>query len=356
MSLGSTLRNAREAHGITTSELAARTHMLVQIVEGLENEDFRRIPAPIYGRGFIKLYCEAVNLDPKPLQAEFMDLFNRAKDAPEKVDMPRPARRATTPPPTPPPVEAPLPEPEAAAPQPIPEATMQPEPAASPQPVHEEFAQDFSQPVRQTDAPAAHEPPAVNDLGDLFAAAAGQENQLPPVQPTPSQQPPKRSYEDLFGHAYADENNEPKPSAAEKFRNTMSNVSSGVFANVHKLPRNTGRLIMVGIVAILLICGMWWGISALYKATSPAKGESTSMTQEPPAEAPVSKPTAEEKKPDAKDSRLSSKATDADVKKPESSEKEPKASRKSSSGPSATPVKPGDLKSSGIEVPALYID
>ena len=78
MSLGSTLRAAREACGMTTSELAARTHMLVQIVEGIENEDFRRIPAPIYGRGFIKLYCEAVKIDPKPLQAEFMELYNKA--------------------------------------------------------------------------------------------------------------------------------------------------------------------------------------------------------------------------------------------------------------------------------------
>ena len=53
MSFGQTLRAAREAKGITTSELAARTHLLVQIVEGLENEDFRRIPAPSYGRGFV---------------------------------------------------------------------------------------------------------------------------------------------------------------------------------------------------------------------------------------------------------------------------------------------------------------
>ena len=46
MSFGQTLRNAREAKGLSTSELAAQTHLLVQIVEGLENEDFRRIPAP----------------------------------------------------------------------------------------------------------------------------------------------------------------------------------------------------------------------------------------------------------------------------------------------------------------------
>ena len=101
MSFGQTLRAAREAKGITTSELAARTHLLVQIVEGLENEDFRRIPAPIYGRGFVKLYCETVGLEPKPLQAEFMTLYNLKKDAPEKVPPPPKPAPVAPPPPAP---------------------------------------------------------------------------------------------------------------------------------------------------------------------------------------------------------------------------------------------------------------
>ena len=95
MSLGSTLRAAREACGITTSELAARTHMLVQIVEGLENEDFRRIPAPIYGRGFVKLYCETVGLEPKPLVDAFMEIYggrgtSAANSSPAPVAPPAP--------------------------------------------------------------------------------------------------------------------------------------------------------------------------------------------------------------------------------------------------------------------------
>ena len=73
---GETLRKAREARGLTTGQVADSTHMMVQMVEDLENEDFSKIAAPIYGRGFVKLYCEAVGLDPKPLIAEFMDIFN----------------------------------------------------------------------------------------------------------------------------------------------------------------------------------------------------------------------------------------------------------------------------------------
>ena len=105
MSFGQTLRAAREAKGLSTSELAAQTHLLVQIVEGLENEDFRRIPAPIYGRGFVKLYCETVGLEPKPLQAEFMTLYNLKKDAPGKMPPPAPPKPAPV---APPPPEAPM--------------------------------------------------------------------------------------------------------------------------------------------------------------------------------------------------------------------------------------------------------
>ncbi|MGN0855210.1 MAG: helix-turn-helix domain-containing protein [Kiritimatiellia bacterium] len=76
INFGSTLRQAREQKGLTTRQIADATHMMAQTVEDLENENFSRIAAPIYGRGFVKLYCEAVGLDPGPLIDEFMEIFN----------------------------------------------------------------------------------------------------------------------------------------------------------------------------------------------------------------------------------------------------------------------------------------
>lgn len=77
---GKTLREHREAKGLTTSEVAQKTHILVQQVEALEKEDFSKIAAPIYGRGFVKLYCEAVGIaDYKPLVDEFMDIYSGNK-------------------------------------------------------------------------------------------------------------------------------------------------------------------------------------------------------------------------------------------------------------------------------------
>ncbi|MBO5751770.1 MAG: helix-turn-helix domain-containing protein [Kiritimatiellae bacterium] len=77
---GKTLRAAREAKGYTITQVAEITRLAPSTVESLENEDFSGIAAPIYGRGFVKLYCEAVGLEAKPLVSEFMDIFSGNRD------------------------------------------------------------------------------------------------------------------------------------------------------------------------------------------------------------------------------------------------------------------------------------
>ena len=76
MSIGPILKKAREDKKLTTSQLAKQTNMMVQIVEDLEKDDFSRIAATIYGKGFIKLYAEAVGLDPKPLIKDYMRMMD----------------------------------------------------------------------------------------------------------------------------------------------------------------------------------------------------------------------------------------------------------------------------------------
>ena len=108
MEFGKSLRNAREAKGYTIAQIAETTHMLSSIVEGLENEDFSRIAAPIYGRSFVRLYCEAVGLEPKPFVDEFMEILtgNRSPAIRERPiasaepvpEAPEPAVEPTNPP------------------------------------------------------------------------------------------------------------------------------------------------------------------------------------------------------------------------------------------------------------------
>ena len=73
MAIGPKLREARQNKQLTTSQVAEMTRMKVQIVDDLENDDFHRIAATIYGKGFIKLYAECVDLDPEPLIEDYME-------------------------------------------------------------------------------------------------------------------------------------------------------------------------------------------------------------------------------------------------------------------------------------------
>lgn len=75
MSLGQTLQKARESRKLTASQVAAATHMKVQTVEAIEQEDFSRMPAAIYCKGFIKLYAEYLGLESEPLIREYVERF-----------------------------------------------------------------------------------------------------------------------------------------------------------------------------------------------------------------------------------------------------------------------------------------
>jgi transcriptional regulator with XRE-family HTH domain len=73
--LGNTFREAREKKGATASEAAAATRIKVQHIEAIEQDDFGKIAAPAYAKGFIKLYAEYLGLDPRPLIQEYMEQY-----------------------------------------------------------------------------------------------------------------------------------------------------------------------------------------------------------------------------------------------------------------------------------------
>ena len=134
---GKTLRTARESKGLTPGQIAEKTHMMVQMVEGLEKEDFSKIVAPIYGRGFVKLYCEAVGLEPKPLVDAFMDIYSGNRGA--SAAKPEPAAPPQQPPTKP------------AAPEPPPAPTR---PIATEPPQKVQTTIDFGAPAHVAEPPA----------------------------------------------------------------------------------------------------------------------------------------------------------------------------------------------------------
>ncbi|MCB1101425.1 MAG: helix-turn-helix domain-containing protein [Kiritimatiellae bacterium] len=88
--MGQRFREARERKKLTLSRAAAISRIKIQLIEGMEVDDFSKMPAPAYAKGFIKLYAELLDLDPAPLLAEYQEVHLEGK--------PRQASAAVVPP------------------------------------------------------------------------------------------------------------------------------------------------------------------------------------------------------------------------------------------------------------------
>lgn len=379
MSFGETLRAAREAKGLTCSEVAKRTRLLVQIVEEMENEDFHRIAAPIYGRGFVRLYAQCVGLDPTPLVREFMDIYEghrapivRTRSVPTTEQAPEPVVPAPAPvfseepampaiPPPPPPMPTfsamppsepvnsePVVEPEPVTPapapvdtasifvsdsdplvppvpEPVPESPVASEPEPEPEP--EPTATPEPEPL-----PASEPPPALRGL-DLFEQAYSN-------QQSAGANPPPRDLKKLdespfLPPSYEDETG---PTAGERFKAGLSNVSHGILSTVRRIPRSTWRFSLLGIAALVVIALIAFSCVKLYQITTPpAENPLQQVAEKKPAVPATAQPsTAAAKTPAAK-------VPGAGSKKP------------TTQSP-AKAMAAGGLRSTGEKIPSLYVD
>jgi len=66
-SVGERLRTARIAAGLETSDVGARLHMPVHIVQALEAGDWSRLGASVFVRGQLRSYARLVKIDLEPL-------------------------------------------------------------------------------------------------------------------------------------------------------------------------------------------------------------------------------------------------------------------------------------------------
>jgi cytoskeletal protein RodZ len=62
-SLGEKLRLAREARGITLSEVAAQTRIAARYLEAIEENNYKPLPGGVFNKGFIKAYAKYVGVD-----------------------------------------------------------------------------------------------------------------------------------------------------------------------------------------------------------------------------------------------------------------------------------------------------
>jgi cytoskeleton protein RodZ len=82
--LGAFLKNKRMEKGISINQLAEMTRLRVHFIEALENEDWDRLPAMVFVKGFLRSYANAVEMDAEELLA----LYRRV--TPQREEIPRP--------------------------------------------------------------------------------------------------------------------------------------------------------------------------------------------------------------------------------------------------------------------------
>lgn len=261
---GKTLRDAREAKGYTIGQIAEVTRLMPSMVEDLEKENFSRIAAPIYGRGFVKLYCEAVGLDPKPLVAEFMEIFSGNRDVAIKE---RPiSNQAETTPPEAPVVEAPVATPPVVE-TPVPEApaveeTPAVETPAPETPVAEEPA---------VKAPAAEEPAPKADQFELVSEPVPAPAPVPPAEPAAVEAEIPPQPDGLMPKApqtprlsrYADPVETARPE--RRYGKSLSDF-------IPNIPPIVWRVGALAIAALLILWLLLIGVKALYRATTTNPG------------------------------------------------------------------------------------
>ncbi|MGI8555690.1 MAG: helix-turn-helix domain-containing protein [Pyrinomonadaceae bacterium] len=89
ITLGEKLRQAREAHGITISEVADQTRIAALYLDAIENDDYRMLPGGIFNKGFVKSFAKYVGVDE---QEAIQDYTRLTAEQGESADDPKPYR------------------------------------------------------------------------------------------------------------------------------------------------------------------------------------------------------------------------------------------------------------------------
>ncbi len=71
MTLGATLRHARETKGLTCDDVARATRIPLRMIVAIEKEDWGKLPGGIFTRGYVRAYAREVGLEGEALVAQY---------------------------------------------------------------------------------------------------------------------------------------------------------------------------------------------------------------------------------------------------------------------------------------------
>jgi cytoskeletal protein RodZ len=82
MTLGQQLRAAREQKGVGIEQAAEATKVKGDILRALEADDYSGMPAPVYSKGFLKIYAQYLGLDVQKVREQFEQASGMPSSAP----------------------------------------------------------------------------------------------------------------------------------------------------------------------------------------------------------------------------------------------------------------------------------
>ena len=87
--LGQQLKAAREKMRMTVTEASAATHLKMLVVDAMERDDYPKLIAPTYAKGFYRLYCEYLGLDAEPFVEAYLHFAGVSDDKAELIRDPK---------------------------------------------------------------------------------------------------------------------------------------------------------------------------------------------------------------------------------------------------------------------------
>src|SRR5258706_10408148 len=70
-SVGTYLRELRQRRGVSLEEIARTTRVAQRYLECIEADTFDTLPSPVFTRGFIRAYCQALGEPPEEALAAY---------------------------------------------------------------------------------------------------------------------------------------------------------------------------------------------------------------------------------------------------------------------------------------------
>ncbi len=81
--LGEKLREAREARGVSVSEVAEQTRIAPMYIECIENDNYKPLPGGIFNKGFVKSYARFIGYDEQQALQEYGRLLGQTEGIPD---------------------------------------------------------------------------------------------------------------------------------------------------------------------------------------------------------------------------------------------------------------------------------